>query len=70
MKRIICKACGEVPYYTNFDVQKIYICFDPDGKEIDPQLEEFSLRSSAIPRCPKCDRKVKIVEDKDGKENG
>ena len=61
-KHIVCPKCGEVDFYTNFDIQKVYICFNADGENIDNYMEEESIRDSIIPRCPYCQRKIRIVE--------
>ena len=63
MKHIICPECGEVDCYTNFDIQKVYFCFDADDKIVDNCMETVSIQSSIVPRCPWCQRKIKIVED-------
>lgn len=62
MKHIICSKCGEVDFYTNFDIQKVYICFNADNEVTDNCMEEDPVRSSIVPRCPYCQRKIKIVE--------
>ena len=62
MKTIICPKCGEIPYYTNFDIQKVYIAFTANGEEIDVANEPRSIRASIIPRCCYCERKIKIIE--------
>lgn len=62
MKHIICPKCGEVDFYTNFDIQKVYICFNADGKNIDNCMEGKGIRSSIVPRCPYCQRTINIVE--------
>ncbi len=64
MRHIICPECGEVDFYTNFDIQQVYICFDADGEETDNNAEVVSISSSVVPRCPYCQRKIKIVEVK------
>ena len=63
MKKIICSKCGEVGFYTNFEIQKVYIAFDAEGNEYDACLEPGEIRSSLVNRCPYCGRKVKIVEE-------
>ena len=62
-KKIVCKSCGEVPFYTNFEVQKVYICFDSDGHEVDNTMDIYGLRSSIVNRCPYCQKKIRIVEE-------
>lgn len=62
-KIIICPKCGEIPYYTNFEIQKVYLAFDANGNEVDTALDTIGLRDSIIPRCCYCDKKVKIVEE-------
>ena len=62
MRKIICPNCGEVDYYTNFEIQKIRIAFDADGDEVDVPFEVTGIRSSIVNRCPWCEKKVKIVE--------
>lgn len=62
MRKIICPNCGEVDYYTNFEIQKIRFAFDADGNEVDVPFEVTSIRSSIVNRCPWCEKKVKIVE--------
>lgn len=64
MKKIICPKCGEVEFYTNFDIQKVFIAFDAEGKKVDIATEPIELRNSIIPRCFYCGSKVKIVEQK------
>lgn len=63
MKHIICPECGEVDFYTNFDIQKVYICFNANDENIDNCMEIDGISSSIVPRCPYCQRKIKIVED-------
>lgn len=62
MKKIICPKCGEIDFYTNFEIQKVYIAFDADGNEIDAALEDMGIRSSTVKRCCYCQSKVKIEE--------
>lgn len=64
MKKIICPKCGEIPYYLNSEIQKVYIAFDANGEEVDAPLDTLGIRSSTVPRCSYCDRKVNIVECK------
>ena len=63
MKKIICTKCGEVGFYINFEIQKVYIAFDANGNEYDVCPEPVEIRSSIVNRCPYCERKVKIVEE-------
>lgn len=65
MKRIICPKCGEVDFYTNFDIQKVYICFNADGELVDNRMETIGIQCSIVPRCPHCQRKIKIVDSKE-----
>jgi len=64
MRVITCPKCGEIPYYTNFEIQKVYIAFDANGNEIDTPLEPLGIRSSVVKRCHYCDSKVSIKEVK------
>lgn len=60
MKKIICPKCGVIPYYVNFEIQKVYIAFDADGNEVDVALDPMGMRSSTVKRCCCCQSKVKI----------
>lgn len=62
MKQIICPKCGVIPYYTNFEIQKVYMGFDADGNENDIALDPMGIRSSTVKRCCYCQSKVKIEE--------
>lgn len=59
---IICPKCGIIPFYTNFDIQKVYIAFDSYGNEADFVLESEGIRGSTVKRCYYCGSKVKIEE--------
>lgn len=63
MKKIICSKCGEVDFYTNFEIQKVYIAFDANGNEYDVGFDVHGIRASTVNRCPYCQCKVKIVEE-------
>lgn len=69
MKHIICPKCGEVDFYTNFDIQKVYICYNANNENIDNRMEEVGVRSSIVPRCPYCKRKINIVEREESEGN-
>lgn len=62
MRVIICPKCGEIPYYTNFEIQKVYIAFDANGDNVDVALDTIGIRSSVVKRCHYCDSKVSIKE--------
>lgn len=62
MKKIICPKCGEIPYYTNFEIQKVYFGFDADGNEVDIASEVVGIRDSTIKRCMRCQSKIRIEE--------
>ena len=68
MNEIICAKCGKVPFYTNFEIQKVFLPFDSDGNEIDLACDPVGLRSSMVKRCPYCERKVKIIEIQEEKD--
>ena len=69
INEIICPKCGVIPFYTNFDIQKIYIAFDAYGNEIDRALDSEEVRSSIVNRCYYCGSKVKIEEVDDETDN-
>ena len=64
MRVIICPKCGEIPYYTNFEIQKVYIAFDANGDNVDVAFDPMGIRSSVVNRCCYCDSKVRIEEVK------
>lgn len=62
MKVIICRKCGEIQYYTNFDIQKVMLAFDADGNELDVPYDPVSVERSIVKRCPHCNSIVHIEE--------
>ena len=61
MNKIVCPKCGEIPFYTHFEVQKVYITFDADGIETDDDIEPHGMYDSTVNRCCYCQSKVKII---------
>lgn len=68
MNIIICSKCGKIPYYVNTSIQKEYLFFDADGKEVDVASDPVQVGGSTIPRCWECKSKVNIYRVKGGKE--
>ena len=64
MSKIICPTCGEVRRYGVLERCHQTLLFDADG---DPcGVTELVGDGCGIPRCLKCNRKIKIVnEDQD-----
>lgn len=69
MRVIICPKCGKIPYYTNFEIQKVYIAFDANGEELDIPLDTMGIRSSVVKRCYYCNSQVRIREVKDNEDH-
>jgi len=61
-KIIICPKCGIIPFYTNFEIQKVYFAFDAYGNEVDLSYDPEGIKSSTVKRCFDCGSKVKITE--------
>lgn len=70
MNKIICPKCGEVDFYGVIEVIKHRLVFDADG-EPNYDTEWNGIYNGRVPRCLKCNSKVKIIEseEQDGKSN-
>lgn len=64
MNKIICPKCGEVDFYGVIEVIRRMLVFDADG-EPNYDTGDDSVYSGRVPRCLRCNSKVKIIESEE-----